>query len=39
MADSSGRSAGKHATGPTNSSSAKKKEKRVQVCSHRWKSD
>nr|XP_002828923.3 HAUS augmin-like complex subunit 8 isoform X1 [Pongo abelii] len=30
MADSSGRSAGKHATGPTNSSSAKKKEKRVQ---------
>ncbi|PNI50706.1 HAUS8 isoform 1 [Pan troglodytes] len=30
MADSSGRGAGKPATGPTNSSSAKKKDKRVQ---------
>ncbi|XP_032025949.1 HAUS augmin-like complex subunit 8 isoform X4 [Hylobates moloch] len=30
MADSSGRGAGKPATGPTNPSSAKKKEKRVQ---------
>ncbi|PNI50709.1 HAUS8 isoform 4 [Pan troglodytes] len=39
MADSSGRGAGKPATGPTNSSSAKKKDKRVQVCPHRWKSD